>query len=137
MTKITPPEHYQGWLVGDFILKMDLGFFLGNAVKYLCRYKKKNGKEDLTKMLDYLQYVERLTPGQKAFVIAKQPNILDIDEVKSFSNTIELSMADFYLLYLICQYNATGIDIILTDAICYTSERIYNFSKKEVSHVSN
>ena len=44
-------EHYkqhaiQPW---DFILANGLSFLEGNIVKYICRYKHKNGIEDLEK----------------------------------------------------------------------------------------
>ncbi len=47
-------SHYVGWIVGEFIHRLSLGFLEGNIVKYVCRYKKKNGKADLLKARDYL-----------------------------------------------------------------------------------
>ena len=53
------PEHYGGnWKVGDFIRDQDLGFHLGNAVKYICRCGKKPGEDavkDLNKAIHYLE----------------------------------------------------------------------------------
>ena len=37
----------------EFIAKNDLSFFQGNVVKYVCRYKHKNGIEDLEKIKHY------------------------------------------------------------------------------------
>lgn len=37
-----------------FILKNDIPFCEGNVIKYLCRYKHKNGLEDLLKAKHYL-----------------------------------------------------------------------------------
>jgi hypothetical protein len=49
------PEHYGGnWEIGDFIFKQNLDFYQGNVVKYICRYKKKNGIEDLLKAREYI-----------------------------------------------------------------------------------
>jgi Protein of unknwon function (DUF3310) len=31
------------------------GFFIGNILKYTCRYREKNGIEDLVKAQDYLE----------------------------------------------------------------------------------
>jgi len=49
-------SHYQlpiePW---DFIVKNDLGYLEGNIIKYITRYKKKNGVEDLEKALHYLE----------------------------------------------------------------------------------
>lgn len=59
------PKHYnQGKIeVIDFIEDQQLGFHEGNVVKYVCRYKVKNGIEDLKKARWYLErlikYVEK------------------------------------------------------------------------------
>ena len=37
----------------EFISKNDLSFFQGNVIKYVCRYKNKNGIEDLEKIKHY------------------------------------------------------------------------------------
>ena len=38
----------------EFIMANQLGFCEGNVIKYLCRYKRKNGLEDLKKARQYL-----------------------------------------------------------------------------------
>lgn len=37
----------------EFIADQGLNFFEGNILKYLCRYNKKNGDEDLDKAIHY------------------------------------------------------------------------------------
>ena len=53
------PEHYgSSWKVGDFIREQELGFHLGNAIKYICRCGKKataDPIDDLTKAIHYLE----------------------------------------------------------------------------------
>ena len=39
----------------EFITANGLGFCEGNAIKYICRYKDKNGAEDLLKAIHYLE----------------------------------------------------------------------------------
>ena len=39
----------------EFIAKNDLSFFQGNVVKYVCRYKLKNGVQDLEKIIHYCE----------------------------------------------------------------------------------
>lgn len=39
----------------DFITANELGYIEGNIIKYVCRYKSKNGVEDLKKAQHYLQ----------------------------------------------------------------------------------
>ena len=50
------PKHYkQGEIeVIEFILDQQMNYLEGNIVKYLSRYKHKNGIEDLKKALWYL-----------------------------------------------------------------------------------
>jgi hypothetical protein len=50
------PIHYQSGTgdVIDFCYKHQLGFSEGNIVKYITRWKKKNGIEDLKKAQEYL-----------------------------------------------------------------------------------
>jgi hypothetical protein len=43
-----------------------LDFYEGNAVKYLLRWRKKGGVEDLKKALTYLQYLIRQQEGKEA-----------------------------------------------------------------------
>jgi len=53
--KINHPKHYGGdWHVLEFIEKNDLGFAAGNVIKYVSRYKRKNGIADLKKARNYL-----------------------------------------------------------------------------------
>tara|TARA_R110000751_G_scaffold69524_1_gene141146 strand:- start:8764 stop:9054 length:291 start_codon:yes stop_codon:yes gene_type:complete len=52
------PEHYgNNWKVGDFIHDQGLNFFLGSAIKYICRCEYKGDKrKDITKAIHYLQH---------------------------------------------------------------------------------
>jgi hypothetical protein len=49
--------HYKGRAVQpwDFIVANELGYLAGNVVKYVTRYKDKNGVQDLEKAAHYLQ----------------------------------------------------------------------------------
>ena len=51
------PDHYkQGSIeVIDYILDQKFNYMEGNVIKYVSRYKKKNGLEDLKKAQWYLQ----------------------------------------------------------------------------------
>jgi hypothetical protein len=50
------PHHYnkpiQPW---DYIAANELGFFEGNIIKYVTRWKEKNGIEDLKKAKHYIE----------------------------------------------------------------------------------
>jgi hypothetical protein len=48
-------DHYQGAIqTWDYILAHDLGFLEGNIIKYVTRFRKKNGVQDLEKARHYL-----------------------------------------------------------------------------------
>jgi hypothetical protein len=50
-------NHYKDMSIQpiEFIMANDFGYCEGNVIKYVCRYKLKNGKEDLKKAIHYLQ----------------------------------------------------------------------------------
>jgi hypothetical protein len=50
-------NHYKSFRIQpyEFISKNNLSFFQGNVVKYVCRYKDKNGIEDLKKIIHYCE----------------------------------------------------------------------------------
>ena len=54
---VNHPSHYtQGKIeVLDFILDQDLPYLPGQVIKYICRYRFKNGVEDLRKAEFYLK----------------------------------------------------------------------------------
>ena len=58
-TNITSPSYYtRGTIeVWDFVRDQELNYFLGNAIKYICRagYKDDNYRADLSKAIHYLQ----------------------------------------------------------------------------------
>ena len=41
----------------EFILANDLGYCEGNVIKYICRYKRKGGVEDLEKAKHYIDFL--------------------------------------------------------------------------------
>ena len=50
-------NHYKSFKIQpfEFISANDLSFFQGNVIKYVCRYDKKNGIEDLKKIIHYCE----------------------------------------------------------------------------------
>lgn len=59
MSEQVAGDHYircsvQPW---ELITRNGLGFYEGNVVKYVMRFKNKNGKEDLLKAAHYLAYM--------------------------------------------------------------------------------
>ena len=57
-TDKTKPSYYgTGFDVIDFCQKNNLDFMQGNVIKYVTRYKEKNGKEDLLKAIEYIDRI--------------------------------------------------------------------------------
>lgn len=49
-------DHYKStYEVWDFVSEFNLDFFQGNIIKYVTRFRKKNGIEDLKKALSYAE----------------------------------------------------------------------------------
>ena len=50
-------SHYKDFHIQpyEFISKNNLSFFQGNVIKYVCRYKNKNGIQDLEKIIHYCE----------------------------------------------------------------------------------
>ena len=53
------PKHYNKYKIQplEFIHTNELNFLQGNVIKYVLRYKDKNGLEDLKKAKFYLDYM--------------------------------------------------------------------------------
>ena len=58
--------HYKDMAIQpiEFIQKNHIGFIEGNIIKYICRYKNKNGKEDLKKVIHYVELLLELEYGE-------------------------------------------------------------------------
>lgn len=52
-------NHYRNFTIqpAEFINKNGLQFAEGNAIKYICRHKYKNGEEDVRKAIHYLEMI--------------------------------------------------------------------------------
>ena len=70
-------KHYKSTMeCWDYILANDLGYLEGTAIKYITRWKKKNGVEDILKAIHFLEkLVETEKQKQKA---ADLPSVMQI-----------------------------------------------------------
>lgn len=67
-------DHYSRLKVQprDIIISNRVSWDIGNAIKYIARFKHKNGKRDLEKAYDYIQRMQE--DGTKAIISAFIPN---------------------------------------------------------------
>ena len=65
---ITSPAHYTqgGTEPIQFIMSHNMSFLEGNIIKYVTRYKHKNGVEDLLKARQYLDWLIEQYPTKTA-----------------------------------------------------------------------
>ena len=52
-------QHYKDMPIqpGVFIRANKIGWYEGNAIKYICRHNAKNGRQDIEKAIHYLELV--------------------------------------------------------------------------------
>ena len=78
-------------------------FYIGNVVKYLCRYNRKGtATQDLDKALDYLEHLEQLRVAHKWNSAMFEPIELNINEyitcrTLTETNILVTTMQYFYL----------------------------------------
>jgi len=55
-------KHYTDYKIQpiEFITSNNIGFIEGNVIKYVTRYKEKNGIEDIDKAIHYLELLKEL-----------------------------------------------------------------------------
>ena len=58
-------DHYKGFIISpiEFITANNLSFIQGSIIKYICRYNKKNGKEDIDKAIHFCELLKELKCG--------------------------------------------------------------------------
>ena len=60
-------NHYKSFAIApiEFISKNNLSFIQGCVIKYICRFDKKNGIEDLDKIIHYCELQKELLKNDK------------------------------------------------------------------------
>ena len=73
-------NHYKSFKIQpvEFIHINGLGYIAGNIIKYVCRYKSKNGIEDLRKARHYIDMLIESELKKEAF--ARNRSVGDNDE---------------------------------------------------------
>ena len=67
-------SHYKDMAIQpvEFIEKNNLGFCAGNVIKYICRYKNKNGIEDLKKARHYIDLLIEIETAIEDSIIKEE-----------------------------------------------------------------
>ena len=59
-------SHYRGCAIQpvEYIYANGIGYFAGNVVKYVTRYKQKGGADDIRKAIHYLEMILQFEYGE-------------------------------------------------------------------------
>lgn len=96
-------NHYKEFTIQptEFIAKNNIGFIEGNVIKYVCRHKAKNGRQDIVKAIHYLQLLleyEYTTREYTATFTTNPPKTETIvDELFKGSKPIPVHLTGNYL----------------------------------------
>jgi len=71
---VKPTRYTRGSIeTWDAIAGLELGFLEGNVLKYISRYKDKNGIQDLQKAMVYLSKLISVESGENYYDIMEKP----------------------------------------------------------------
>lgn len=104
----------------EFIVKNNIGFMEGNAIKYIVRYKNKNGVDDLLKCRTYLLWMLEYKKNHTDDDIQLQSNSIkssDYDNLIEFIKQEELDFNQKYIISRIFEYNSNKVKTLLEKAI--------------------
>lgn len=108
-------DHYKklGIQPIELIRDINANFFQGNVIKYITRYKYKNGIKDLEKAKHYLELIEELHPDNNN----KKSASYEIDRVNEyiFANKIVTDAAKIIRIVSLCGYDEIDKAIELID----------------------
>ena len=108
-------DHYKklGIQPIELIRDINANFFQGNVIKYITRYKYKNGIKDLEKAKHYLELIEELHPDNNNSKIASY----EIDRVNEYivANKIDTNAAKIIRIVSLCGYDEIDKAIELVD----------------------
>ena len=95
-------DHYKklGMQPIELIRDINANFFQGNVIKYITRYKDKNGIKDLEKAKHYLELIEELHPNNNSSKITSY----EIDKVNEYiyANKIDTDAAKIIRIVSLC-----------------------------------
>ena len=95
-------DHYKklGIQPIELIRDINANFFQGNVIKYVTRYKDKNGIKDLEKAKHYLELIEELHPNNNS----KKITSYGIDKVNDYiyANKIDTDAAKIIRIVSLC-----------------------------------
>jgi Protein of unknwon function (DUF3310) len=97
------PTHYAGdYQHWDLVAKIPMNYFEGCTTKYVARWRRKNGLEDLKKALHYLDKLVEVTNYNEQRKLSKKEIKTEVTNF-ALMNNLGYSEEDYILM--ICTYN--------------------------------
>lgn len=125
-------DHYKklGYQPIELIHKLGLDFFQGNMLKYITRYKYKNGQEDLAKCIHYAKLAYELGSKDTLVITHKyaRPKEEILEEIMLYKKENKLSNLQTEIILAIYNYN-------IKRAIRYTKWLIARKKIKNKLHI--
>lgn len=121
-------DHYKGYDYQplDLIENLNLSFAEGCILKYVIRFRRKRGKEDLLKALDYarreLLKQLKVDPEKRS----KEVNPLNVAEALSFCAQDCILEEDRDFIFDVANYLHAGLMVKVTDTIMAKIKSTYN-----------
>ena len=108
-------DHYKklGIQPIELIRDINANFFQGNVIKYVTRYKDKNGIKDLEKAKHYLELIEELHPNNNSSKIT--PYVVDKVNDYIYANKIDTDAAKIIRIVTLCGDDKIDTAIELID----------------------
>jgi hypothetical protein len=112
-------SEYQHW---DFVPKFELDYFQGCATKYISRWRKKNGIQDLKKALHYVCKFQEKRSDQK------EAKNIDLNNLLFYAASNDLLVEDALAIKLICLGDYSSLRLAAS-LIEYQIEHINRLAK--------
>lgn len=92
-------QFFQHW---DFVIANKLGYFEGQVTKYVCRWREKNGIQDLEKALHYL--AKLISAYRAGLLTMREPAPTTFELGKLVSSYPDLSASEIAVIQGLCTY---------------------------------
>lgn len=84
---------YQHW---DWVSDIDLPYLPAQVTKYIVRWKKKNGRQDLEKALHFLEKLIEVETYKQEALIADTVRFIDNNSVEDAESHVITNIANYY-----------------------------------------
>jgi len=118
-------DGYQHW---DFVDDVNMPYFMAQATRYMSRWTKKNGREDLEKALHYVQKQKELFVKRKEAYLERCSYFIKVNN----SSATEKLIFDLATTYAAGNYDALqGMEDAIKSILASTEEPLFRVPRDE------